>query len=29
MELERLRFIKEEDSFVFIGEDEDIFNLLS
>ena len=29
MELERLRFIKKEDSFVFIGEDEDIFNLLS
>ena len=29
MELERLRFIKKEDRFVFIGEDEDIFNLLS
>ncbi|MBU3132587.1 SNF2 helicase associated domain-containing protein [Clostridium gasigenes] len=29
MELERLRFIKKEGSFVFIGEDEDIFNLLS
>lgn len=29
MELERLRFIKKEDSFVFIGDDEDIFNLLS
>ena len=29
MELEKLRFIKKEDSFVFIGEDKDIFNLLS
>lgn len=29
MELERLRFIKKEEKFVFIGEDEDIFNLLS
>ncbi|MGL5351980.1 MAG: DEAD/DEAH box helicase, partial [Clostridium sp.] len=29
MELERLRFIKKENSFVFIGEDEDVFNLLS
>ena len=29
MELERLRFIKKEDRFLFIGEDEDIFNLLS
>lgn len=29
MELERLRFIKKDENFIFIGEDEDIFNLLS
>lgn len=29
MELERLRFIKKKDEFLFIGEDEDIFNLVS
>lgn len=29
MELERLRFIRKENNFVFIGDDEEIFNLLS
>lgn len=29
IELERIRFIKEDDKFVFIGEDDDIYNLLS
>lgn len=29
IELERIRFIKEADKFLFIGEDDDIYNLLS
>ncbi|MBU5591179.1 DEAD/DEAH box helicase [Clostridium sp. MSJ-4] len=29
MELEKLKFIKREDRFVFTGEDEDIYNLLT